>query len=83
MKKELSHGFTITDNRSLGCGVQIENNKKDIIIGNLSYGLKSGVYINISSCWLESNQVENFIDQIKILKKVATEANKILKENEQ
>jgi hypothetical protein len=81
MKKELSNGFTITDNRSIGCGVQIENNKS-MTIGCLSYSHKLGVYINVYGRWLESHEFARYVNELKKLNKVLTEANKFLKENE-
>jgi len=83
MKKELSHGFSITDNRSIGCGVQIENKGDKVRIGMLSYSSRNGVYINLYGSTIQSKDIENYIDQLNVLNQVLTEANNFLKENEQ
>jgi uncharacterized protein YlbG (UPF0298 family) len=80
MKKELSHGFSITDNRSLGCGVQIENKGDEVRIGMLSYSSRNGVYINLYGTTIQLKDIENYIDQLNVLNQVLTEANKFLKE---
>ena len=60
---KLKNGITIKDMRTLGCGVQIENQNTKYV--KLSYSKRSGLYLNIISIWLTKDECAEYFKELK------------------
>jgi hypothetical protein len=75
---KLKSGIVIHDNRSLGCGVVIENPNHNKYIF-LSYSSKERFYLNISSSWLTIDDIADYYNELEMMRLSLVEVNELFK----
>lgn len=77
IETKLKNGILIRDSRSIGCGVQIENqNAKHMI---LSYSYSSGFVLNMSGFYLTEKNIPKYLEELEEMIRCVKEANNLFK----
>lgn len=72
----LSTGIKIIDNRYLGCGVFIENQKTKYL--TLSFGHDVGFYASTIGIMILESEFDSYLLEVEIIRKTVLEANEFL-----
>lgn len=73
-KIELKNGIVITDSRSLGCGVSIENINTKYV--TLAYTSHNGFYLNVKGVWIGIDEYPQFLKEIEEMGRCLIELTK-------
>lgn len=75
----LSNGIVIEDQRHLGCGIQITNQKTQFM--SLGYSqLHSEFYLNMRGKWITIDEYPEFYKELEPMRLALGEATELLKE---